>query len=161
MSEIRARTQALVPAPPAMVYDLIADYQRSHPEMLPPRYFRNLKVEEGGVGAGTRITFEMTSFGTVRRFEMRITEPDPGRVLVETDVVSGVATSFRVDPAPGGQGSLVTISTRYRKSGVAGWVESWLAPRFLRTVFDAQLRLLAEQATRLRPGRRSSVEERD
>jgi hypothetical protein len=151
MPDIRARAQALIPAPPAMVYDLIGDYQRAHPEILPPRYFRNLKVEEGGVGAGTRITFEMMSLGTVRRFDMRITEPEPGRVLVETDFASGAATSFRVDPAPDGRGSLVTISTHYRKPGLAGWVESLMAPRFLQTVFTAQLQLLAEKVARLGP----------
>ena len=56
-----------VPAPPAEVYAILADYTEGHPHILPSAYFRNIEVEEGGVGAGTRIRFEMTVLGTSRR----------------------------------------------------------------------------------------------
>src|SRR5918993_898798 len=49
-----------VPAPPAEVYAILADYTEGHPHILPSSYFRNIEVEEGGVGAGTRIRFDMT-----------------------------------------------------------------------------------------------------
>jgi hypothetical protein len=145
MAEIRARMQAQIPAPPAMVYDLLADYHRGHADILPSRYFQRFKVEEGGVGAGTRISFEMRAFGSTRQFDMRVSEPEPGKILMETDLATGAATTFKVERAPGGQGSVVSISTRYRKDGVAGWLESLLSPRFLRQVFAEELELLAQK----------------
>ncbi len=143
MAEIRARAQAEIPAPPGMVYDLLADYQRAHQDILPPQYFSNFKVEEGGIGAGTRISFDVKSFGTTRKFEMRVSEPDPGHILVETDIATGTATTFKVERAPDGHGSLVTISTRYRRGGIAGWLEGLMAPGFLRQVYTEELKLLA------------------
>lgn len=145
MAEIRARMQLQIPAPPALIYDLLADYHRGHPDILPTRYFQRFKVEEGGVGAGTRISFEMRAFGSTRHFEMRVSEPEPGHVLMETDLATGAATTFKVERGPGGQGSVVSISTRYRKGGVAGWVESLMAPRFLRQVYSEELELLARK----------------
>jgi uncharacterized protein YndB with AHSA1/START domain len=146
MPEIRAVSSAVIPAPPAIVYGLIADYQRGHPTILPPKYFQNLIVEEGGFGTGTRISFQMRSFGTVRHVQGHVTEPEPGRRLLETYPDSGIATEFTVDPVAGAQNSRVTIATRYWKSGLRGWLERFLVPVFLRTVYVAELRLLAEQA---------------
>src|SRR5512135_32482 len=157
MPEIRAVSCALIPAAPATVYELIADYQRGHPSILPPKYFQNLTVEEGGFGAGTRISFQMCSFGTVRQVQAQITEPEPGRRLVETLSDIGIVTEFTVEPVAGTQSSRVTIGTRYRKPGLRGWLERLLAPAFLRTVYVAELRLLAERA-RTAQARRAPAE---
>lgn len=145
MPDIEASVTRLIAAPPAQVYEILADYQRGHPSILPPRYFSEFRVEEGGRGAGTRIAFTVRSFGTTRRLCAIVAEPEPGRRLVETDVDSGAATSFLVEPARDGA-SRVTIATRYRKPGPAGWVERWLAPGFLRRLYQAELALLAERA---------------
>jgi uncharacterized protein YndB with AHSA1/START domain len=146
MPDIHARASALIEAPPATVYGIIADYHRGHPGILPPKYFGSLRVEEGGTGAGTRISFEMRSFGTVQRFRGEITEPEPGRRLVESYPDMGIETVFTVDPVDGGRRSRVTIATGYRKPGLRGWLERLLAPAFLRTVYTAELGLLAERA---------------
>jgi uncharacterized protein YndB with AHSA1/START domain len=148
MPEIRAESSALIHAPAGIVYGLIADYERGHPTILPPRYFQNLTVEAGGVGAGTRISFEMRSFGTILQIHGEVTEPEPGRRLVETYPASGTVTEFTVDPVAGAQAARVTIATRYRKPGLRGWFERLVVPSFLRTVFEAELRLLAERAQR-------------
>ena len=146
MPEMHARSSAVIAAPPPIVYGLIADYRQGHLSILPPRYFQNLQVEEGGVGAGTRISFQMRSFGRVRRFHAQVTEPEPGRQLRETYPDTGMTTTFTVDPEDAGQSSRVTIATRYTKAGLAGWLERWLAPRFLRAVYGAELRELGVQA---------------
>jgi hypothetical protein len=67
------------------VYSVIADYHHGHPRIL-PKQFTGLSVEKGGVGEGTVIRFSMRVFG--RRFEFRgfVSEPEPGRVLVERNV---------------------------------------------------------------------------
>lgn len=156
MPEIRAMSSALIPASPPTVYGLIADYHRGHPSILPPKYFENLTVEQGGVGAGTRISFEMRSFGTVQRFRGDVTEPEPGRRLVETYPDMGIETVFTVDPVDGGRRSRVTIATSYRRPGLRGWLERLVAPAFLRGVYAAELRLLAERAAGR--GRRSAYD---
>ena len=145
MPEIRAAASALIEAPAPIVYGIIADYHRGHPAILPPRYFGPLRVEEGGTGAGTRISFEMRSFGTVQRFRGDVTEPEPGRRLVETYPDMGIETVFTVDPVDGGRRSRVTIATSYRKPGLRGWLERLVAPALLRTVYTAELGLLAER----------------
>ena len=154
MPEIQATSSALIAAPAPIVYGLIADYHQGHPSILPPKYFQNLQVEEGGVGAGTRISFQMRSFGGVRRLYAHVTEPEPGRQLCETYPDTGMVTTFTVDPEDAGHSSRVTITTRYAKAGLAGWLERWLAPRFLRAVFAAELRELGVQA-RARTSRRA------
>jgi len=146
MPGIHATSSAVIAAPPPIVYGLIADYRQGHVSILPTRYCRNHQVEEGGVGAGTRTSFHMRSFGRVRRFHAQVTEPEPGRQLRETYPDTGMATTFTVDPEDAGQSSRVTIATRYTKAGPAGWLERWLAPRFLRAVYSAELRELGVQA---------------
>jgi Polyketide cyclase / dehydrase and lipid transport len=146
MPEIRAAASAVVPAPPAIVYGILADYERGHPAILPAAYFRSFEVLSGGTGAGTRIRFQMRSFGATRTFQARVIEPVPGRELLETDEASGIATRFVVEPADEGRGSRVTIETSYSKRGLGGWIERLAAPGFLRSVYRAELEQLAARA---------------
>ena len=146
MPEIHATASAVVAASPPTVYGLIADYHHGHPSILPARYFQNLQVEEGGVGAGTRISFQMRSLGKVWPLRAQITEPEPGRQLCETYPDTGMVTTFTVDPEDAGRSSRVTIDTRYTKAGLSGWLERWFVPGFLREVFAAELRQLDEVA---------------
>jgi hypothetical protein len=145
MPEIHVTSSAVIAAPPPTVYGLIADYRQGHPSILPPKYFQNLQVEEGGVGAGTRISFEMR-LGRRWRLHALVTEPEPGRQLCEIYPDTGMVTTFTVDPEDAGHNSRVTIATRYTKPGVAGWLERWLIPGLLRAVFAAELRELDVQA---------------
>ena len=56
-------------------------------------------MEQGGIGAGTVIRFQMSALGQKRTLRAEITEPEPGRVLVETYLDSnGAVTTFTVDP---------------------------------------------------------------
>lgn len=142
MPRIRVSESALVSAPAPVVYGIIADYRDGHPAILPPRYFERLEVERGGSGAGTRIRFRMRAFGTVRTMRADVTEPVPGRELIETDTTTGLTTRFLVEPADDGRASRVTFETSWTKDGVGGWVERCLAPRYLRQVYRAELALL-------------------
>src|SRR5579864_4473795 len=75
-----------IAAPPARIYGIIADYHRGHPTIL-PKQFRNLRVESGsGIGAGTTIRFEVTVMGKTDRYKAIVSEPEPGRVLVEKNL---------------------------------------------------------------------------
>jgi hypothetical protein len=150
MPRIEASASALIPAPAPVVYGIIADYEEGHPAILPPRFFQNLTVMEGGTGAGTRIAFQMRSFGATRAVRARISEPEPGRRLVET-LEDGTETAFTVAPEADGRSSRVTIATSYQRAGLRGRLEGLLAPRFLRSVYAAELRTLAEVASARTP----------
>jgi hypothetical protein len=144
--EIRVSASAVVSAPAPIVYGILADYREGHPSILPRRYFDGLKVETGGLGAGTRIRFRIRAFGAVRSVCADVTEPVPGRELVETDVATGAATRFLVEPMNDGRASRVTFETRWRKDGLGGWAARWLAPSYLRRVYRAELALLDQEA---------------
>jgi hypothetical protein len=145
MAIVQASLSAVVRAPAGVVYDLIADYRNSHPRFLPPRYFPRLEVERGGTGAGTLIRFQMRAFGVTREIRAEISEPCPGRVLMETDLEIGARTSFTVTPVPEGA-CRVTIETVWDAKGVRGWIERLTAPRLLRTIYAEELSRLAALA---------------
>jgi hypothetical protein len=138
---------APVAAPAARAYGIIADYHHGHPLILPPKYFRGLAVERGGIGAGTVIRFEMKAFGTTRSARASVTEPEPGRVLVETIAESGIVTTFTVDADGAPDRSRVTISTSApSRGGLLGRLERAMSTRYLRAVYAEELRMLDEVA---------------
>ena len=137
---------SIVAAPAPVVYGILADYREGHPSILPRRYFDGLEVARGGRGAGTRIRFKVRAFGAVRSVRAEVTEPVPGRELVETDMSTGAATRFLVEPTGDGRASRVTFETTWRRGGLGGWAERWLAPRYLRRVYRAELALLDQAA---------------
>jgi len=146
MPVVRASSSAVIRAPARVVYGLLADYQGGHPRILPPRYFPWLKVERGGVGAGTVIRFKMRAFGATREIQSVITEPEPGRTLVETDQGSGARTRFTVLEEVAGETCRVEIETVWEAKGVRGWIEQMTAPPFLRRVYQEELTSLAALA---------------
>ncbi len=141
--------RARVNAPAERVYAIIADYRVGHPAIL-PRQFTSLAVEAGGTGAGTVIKCEMRVLGQKQMFRAAVTEPQPGRVLVET-IIEGdpLVTTFTVAPADGGRASDVTISSVIdKKSGLRGIIEQFLSPRILEPMYREELRLLNEYVKR-------------
>lgn len=140
MAQLRVEESAVVHASPAQVYAVLVDYDGAHPAILPKPYFESLKVEKGGQGAGTEIFLRMNVFGAVREFRQVVTEPEPGRVLMETDPAQGVTTTFTVEAVNGGQQTRVTIATESRLSaGFQGLMERLMSPAFLRRVYRAEL----------------------
>ena len=137
MTEITASAARFIPAPPAAVYEVLADYVGKHPKILPEE-FSEYQVVSGGHGAGTVFTLKVTLQGGARQVRMAVTEPEPGRVMVETDATTETVTRFTVDPAEGG--SKVTIDTRFRRSGgLRGVVERLLAPMMLCRLYAKEL----------------------
>jgi hypothetical protein len=121
---------------------LIADYRLGHPRIVPPKYFQNIVVERGGIGDGTVISFEMKMLGKIRKSRARVTEPEPGRVLVEKVDDQGIVTTFRVDPA-GAFRSDVTISTVLpTRRGLLGALEGLLVRALLAPVYRDELVLI-------------------
>ena len=139
-------------AAPELVYGIIADYVTGHPQMIPPRYFRDLTVQKGGYGEGTEIAVTMMALGRETRFTAGVTEPLPGRLLVETAPAEGVVTSFRVEPVAGASGADVTIQTEFRlKAGMRGAVERMVYSFVLRRIYREELMRL-DNLARARSG---------
>jgi hypothetical protein len=109
-----ATANKIIHAPPEIVYNIIADYCNGHPRILPKDYFLSIEVEEGGVGAGTIVNFEMRLLGQTKSFHSIITEPEPGRLLVEMDIKSEIPTSFHVVPLGNAHQTRLTITTELK-----------------------------------------------
>lgn len=142
---------ALIHAPPEQVYAIIADYHDGHTRIIPRPPFVSLEVEEGGTGSGTRIRVGIRVLGKVVHYRAVVSEPDPGRVLVETND-NGYETSFTVEPRADGQHSHVTIATAMPwRGGIGGALERWLMPRLFRPMFIRELKLLDQVASARSP----------
>jgi hypothetical protein len=134
---------AEIAASAARAYALVADYRSGHPRMLPPKVFTALEIEAGGIGAGTIIRFQMKTLGRTTTYRAAISEPEPGRRLLETVLDEPIRTTFLVEPLSA-DACRVTIRTEMpTRSGLFGWAERILATRFLRTIYAEELSRLA------------------
>jgi hypothetical protein len=142
----KVKASARVGASADVVYGIIADYRNGHPHILPKQYFEWLEVEQGGRGDGTVIRFQMRVLGQTRVLRAVVTEPEPGRVLVETDTGGGgPVTTFTVEPA--GSDSHVTFSTELTSAGgPLGILERFVLRRILRRIYVRELEQLGRVA---------------
>ena len=144
MATILVSAERTVDAPPDAVYGYIADMREHHPQFLPSA-FSDFQVESGGVGEGTITRFTVTAGGRARQYRMKVAEPEPGRVLTESDTGSSLVTTTTVTPQ-GGR-SLVTISTTWQGAGgIGGFFERLFAPRAMRGIYTDELERLDSYA---------------
>jgi hypothetical protein len=126
-----------------VIYHCIADYRHHHrPGGFLPLAFSEQEVLRGGVGAGTEISVSLDLGGRRRTIVSSITEPVPGRTLVETG--SGIQTTFSVDPAA--RGARVRIDTVIDEEGVGGVLTRMFAARLLSPTYEDELRRLENLA---------------
>lgn len=131
-----ARTLAV---PAVRVYRVISDYKVHHPAIL-PKEFSRLKVLKGGIGAGTLFEFDATIAGKTQTSRMRVTEPEPGRVLVETDETGNVETRFIVEPLDGGAKTRLTFDTEYTvPAGLLSSLFRWLSRRLMAGIYQREM----------------------
>jgi hypothetical protein len=136
-----------IEALPATIYSLIADYHDGHRRIVPPKAFKWLAVDQGGIGAGTEIRFAMRVLGSMRTARGVVSEPQPGRVLVETYPESGDITTFTVEPTHDAGASSVTITTDLHVAdGLSGRLQGFMAERVLRPLYLEELQRLADLA---------------
>lgn len=138
---------SVIDAPAARVYGVLVDYRGTHQRIL-PKFFIGLDVEEGGVGAGTVFTARSRALGVEQSLRMTVSEPEPGRVLVESDPVLNLATTFTVDPIAGGKARVAIATTWPGQGGIAGVFERLIMPWYLRRVYEEELELLAAECRR-------------
>lgn len=144
MATILVSAERTVDAPADAVYGYIADMREHHPQFLPSA-FSDFQVESGGVGEGTITRFTVTAGGRARQYRMKVAEPEPGRVLTESDTGSSLVTTTTVTPQ-GGR-SLVRMSTTWTGAGgIGGFFERLFAPRAMRGIYTDELERLDSYA---------------
>ena len=131
-----------------VVYSIIADYNNAHPKILPKPPFISLKVERGGIGAGTEMLVQIKMFGKVQTYRAVVTEPAPGKTLVET-TDTGYITTFSVQSENNGNSCLVTFTTELAHySGLKKKFEFWVTSKLLQPVYKKELEILASEAAK-------------
>ena len=135
---------ALIQARPEDVYAVLADYRHEHAHIVPRKYVRNLEVEAGGVGEGTIIRYRARAFGIERPSRAIISEPEPGRMLIEQETTSTLRTIFTVTPAQHGQQTHVQIASHWQPSrNPFKAIEQLFYPLIMRDMFAQSLQLIA------------------
>jgi Polyketide cyclase / dehydrase and lipid transport len=133
-------------APADAIYNSIANYRDHHRPggFLPPQ-FADMRIAKGGIGAGTEVSWVLETGGRARTISAVISEPVPGRVLVET--AAGIVTTFTVEPQAGG--ALVRFETVIDESGLRGLLTRLFAERLLMPVYEDELSRLEAYAADL------------
>jgi uncharacterized protein YndB with AHSA1/START domain len=150
MAPIVVAAERTVAAPADTVYGYIADMREHHPRFLPPA-FADFRVEAGGVGAGTITRFTVNAGGRSRPYRMQVAEPEPGRVLTESDSESSLVTTTTVTPQ--GDDAHVRITTSWDGAGgIGGFFERLFAPRVMRGIYADELDRLDAYARERRVG---------
>jgi hypothetical protein len=135
-----------MPVPADVLYDCIANYAAHHrPEGFLPEAFSDFVVTKGGIGAGTEASWVVTAGGRPRAIHATISEPEPGRRLVETS--PGIVTTFLVESQA--RGAVVRFETVIDEGGVQGLLTRLFAPRLLRPIYEDELGRLEAYARRL------------
>lgn len=140
---------SIIPAPPAQVHAVLADYKVGHPAILPKPYFGDLTVEAGGFGAGTVIRFPMEVMGVKVEYHMDVTEPEPGKLLRETDRATGVYTDFIFAPHANSSQTQLTFTTYMpQKPGLGGLIEKWITPPIMRRIYKQEMENIKQYVQR-------------
>jgi len=145
MAEILVTAGKTVNAPADTVFGYIRDMREHHPKFLPPA-FSDFQVESGGVGPGTVIRFKVTAGGRSRDYRMTVDEPEPGRVITESDTASSLVTRTTVTPQEGGVSHVEIATTWQGAGGIGGFFERTFAPRALRAIYADELNRLDDYA---------------
>jgi hypothetical protein len=147
MQKIIVSESAVIPASREKVYNIIFDYRDLHPQILPEQ-FTGYEVISGGKGEGTRFKIVMNVMGRRFPYEMRVSEPEPGKVLAEHDLASDLVTHFILADAPDGKTNMTISSEWTPKAGIAGFLEKLGTPRVMRKIYHQELALLIDFASR-------------
>jgi hypothetical protein len=105
--------------------------------------FSEFEIRRGGVGAGAEASWVVDVGGRKRTIMATISEPVPGRTLVESG--SGVETTFTVEPSEDGR-TLVRFDTVIDDSGLSGLLNRLFVARILGPVYEDELTRLQAYA---------------
>ncbi|ETD33518.1 MULTISPECIES: SRPBCC family protein [Actinomycetes] len=128
MAQVTASQSTVINAAPEKVLAALSDYQTVRPSILPGQY-RDYKVVEGGVGAGTVASWTLQATKKrSRNVQARVGVV--GSTVTETDVNSSMVTTYQVD-ASGASSKVTTTTTWQGAGGIGGFFEKTFAPKGL------------------------------
>jgi uncharacterized protein YndB with AHSA1/START domain len=142
--QIHVEEERTIPAPPARVHAALADYA-GRARILPGNYL-DYRVETGGTGAGTVVSYRLRAARRERRYELEVSEPTPGVTLVERDRNSSLVTTWILNPTASGTATSLRLSTIWEgRDGLAGLFERIFAPRGLHRIHGELLDRLTRE----------------
>jgi uncharacterized protein YndB with AHSA1/START domain len=142
--QIHVDLERTIPAPPARVHAALADY-RGRERLLPAAYL-DYRVEEGGQGGGTVVSYRLRAGRRERPYRMDVSEPTPGVTLVERDRDSSLITTWILSPTASGTATDLRLSTIWEgHGGIGGLFERAFAPGGLRRIHGELLDNLTRQ----------------
>lgn len=146
MGNFTVETAGLVYGSAEAIYQVLIDYvsDDGHRAIVPPRYFKEIKLIEGGIGNGTEVDVTMAILGQEQTTRLSLHEVEKNRILVEGNEEIGLETTFLLEPVAGDPNTTnVTIRTvGQTSSGLQGWIEGYLVPMVLRRVYKEELEIL-------------------
>jgi len=127
MGRIYVKRERVVNDNPEEVYATLADYEEKRPLILTPN-FLDYRVEQGGRGDGTVVSYRLQAARRERPYHMLIHEVVKGSVITEQDTNSSLITTWTVSSQHAGQQSRVRVTTeREGSSGTCGFSERLFA----------------------------------
>jgi hypothetical protein len=122
-------------ATPDQVWQLVADYANGRPKIL-PEAFQDYRLEAGGMGAGTVVAYTLHAAKRERPYRLEVSEPQPGRVLEESDTTSSFTQTWTVEPAETGGTRLSLACSWSGAGGVGGFFEGIFAPKGVARLYE-------------------------
>jgi hypothetical protein len=154
MNMLQVDYSAVIDAPPETVYNIIADYEVGHRAILPQPYFKEMIIVKGGQGAGTELRLKLVALGQVYRYHQIVSEPEPGRVILEKDLDTAQSTRFIIDPTPDSEKTRITIASEFPiQPGFAGVIQKLIQGPFSRHMFKQELQNLNDYVKQTAPQR--------
>ncbi|TMC21775.1 MAG: SRPBCC family protein [Chloroflexi bacterium] len=142
MGRIYVKSERVVNGKPEVVYATLADYEEKRPLILTPN-FLDYRVEQGGRGDGTVVSYRLQAARRERPYHMLIHEVVKGSVITEQDTNSSLITTWTVSPQEGGQQSRVRVTSEWEGgSGIGGFFERLFAPTGLSCIYGKMLAML-------------------
>ncbi len=134
MAHIHVQAEKVVNAHPDEVYAFLKDYTKRS-QILTDNYL-NYKVEEGGNGAGTVVTYRLHAANRERGYHIQVSDPGTGKTLQESDTGSSLVTIWTMTPEADGQKTHVQIASDWEGGkGVGGFFEKTFAPLGLKRIY--------------------------
>lgn len=144
MSKIFAQQERIVPAKAEQIYAVLSDYKVQRPKILTPN-FVDYRVEQGGTGTGTVVSYLLDVANRQRTYRMQVDEAVHGRVLTERDTNSSLVTTWALSPVSD-RATNVRVTTEWdgKATGMRGFFERTFAPLGLRRIYASMLESLTD-----------------
>ena len=142
MGHVFVKNERIIPASSDDIYSVLSDYKTKRPLLLTPN-FLDYKVEQGGKGNGTVVSYRLRAANRERPYRMQVSETIKGKVLTERDSRSSLVTTWSLLPHENEEGTAVRVTTEWDgSSGVKGFFEKTFAPLGIRRIYDQILEML-------------------